>query len=662
MAEFRYADKGDRLTDKLISQNYDGAYWGRSETRLLEEARAYISRKFGHENLKKLQMLDLGCGMGRLIPEFAAQYAFVTGLEPDRERCGQAQEFLQSMGVANAETVNATLEEYLAGRESPVKFDVVLCSHVFQHISHETVFSLLRDLARCTGKDTVFIFTTTYVWEEENSYTLEFFRDGERVSSVTDRAGFEAAVLAGDALPVCRFARPWLERELNRQGLTVRSFCCYHFFGEHNEENDPMNTLDPEKRKLARDACYLCERSAAGELDGETPAGGKVTYLQYYYLTDGAGDMARLPPEQKAEDCEGSRRKVLEDFATAQGFLYGGGLHFPAVRYVSPDLGLRLEGLPIRRSHAILTVYPKLSVCQVSVCLCLEDTPVRAFVWLHQIQTSDGTLFQGEKGEISIPGICRETLEKYGIRSAAPASNAIITELNRLGDCQGAEELGDDEARCLYGVLSGDEGWKHVPAAMARQRMDSSWSSRDFVKVVAFAGNFLVLNLNRQEVYRDYIAKQHVFADRYWGGLNPYFTMDADTAGVNHGVYFSVETGMVVQTLTDRFLNSRPDVLHKSGLSLRREIKANKRYRAEMIRTMNMVERVTITELGELDGLVMRALDTLGRIESIRNLLELLESDLDLMYQTNTNRMVNILTVLGLVLALAQVILAILYQ
>ncbi len=80
MAEFRYADKGDRLTDKLISQNYDGAYWGRSETRLLEEARAYISRKFGHENLKKLQMLDLGCGMGRLIPEFAAQYAFVTGL------------------------------------------------------------------------------------------------------------------------------------------------------------------------------------------------------------------------------------------------------------------------------------------------------------------------------------------------------------------------------------------------------------------------------------------------------------------------------------------------------------------------------------------------------------------------------------------------------
>ena len=81
----------------------------------------------------------------------------------------------------------------------------------------------------------MFLFTTTYTWGEENEYTFETFREGTRVSSVTDRAGFEAA---------------------------VREFSCYHFFGEHNAENDPMNTLDPEKRKLARDAFYLCARGA----------------------------------------------------------------------------------------------------------------------------------------------------------------------------------------------------------------------------------------------------------------------------------------------------------------------------------------------------------------------------------------------------------------
>ena len=164
MSDFQYADHDDKLTDALITQNFDGAYWARGEARLLEAARAYISRKFGHEEQKKLRMLDLGCGMGRLIPDFAALYGSVLGLEPDAERSGQARDFLEHLGVKNAEVFHGSLEEYLwEQKEAPV-FDVVLCSHVFQHISHETVFSILRDLGRCTGEKTVFLFTTTYTW------------------------------------------------------------------------------------------------------------------------------------------------------------------------------------------------------------------------------------------------------------------------------------------------------------------------------------------------------------------------------------------------------------------------------------------------------------------------------------------------------------------
>ena len=522
MSDFHYADRGDKLTDALISENFDGAYWERSETRLLEQARAYISRKFGHEAQKKLRMLDLGCGMGRLIPDFAALYGSVLGLEPDEERSAQARDYLAYMGVKNAEVFHGSLEDYLAERQEAPVFDVVLCSHVFQHISHDTVSSILRDLGRCTGEQTVFIFTTTYTWGEENDYTAEEFREGERVSSVIDHAGFEAAVRAGTSLPVCRFARPWLEKELGRFGLTVRDFSCYHFFGEHNAENDPMNTGDPEKRKLARDAFYLCERGGGEKaLSGESLAEGKITFLQYYYLKDGEKDLKGLPPEHTKDNVGPYGSKVLEDLGISQGFLYGAGLHFPAKRYVTEDLGLSREGLPIRASHAILSVYPKSSVCQVSVCLCLEETAVRNLIWLHQIQTSDGTFFQRAGGEISIPGLCKEMLEKYGLRSAVSSSTAVITEVNRLEGCHDAEKLSDDVSRCLYGVMSGDEGWQHVPAKMARERMKQKWSSRKFVRVVAFDGNFLVLNLNRQEQYRDYLATQSLFADRYWGGHEP---------------------------------------------------------------------------------------------------------------------------------------------
>lgn len=78
-----------------------------------------------------------------------------------------------------------------------------------------------------------------------------------------------------------------------------------------------------------------------------------------------------------------------------------------------------------------------------------------------------------------------------------------------------------------------------------------------------------------------------------------------------------------------------------------------------MIRMLNRVETVSISELGELDTLVLRQLNTSERVESIRNLLELLESDLDLLYSTNTNRMVTFLTLLGLLFALIQIILGV---
>lgn len=40
----------------------------------------------------------------------------------------------------------------------------------------------------------------------------------------------------------------------------------------------------------------------------------------------------------------------------------------------------------------------------------------------------------------------------------------------------------------------------------------------------------------------------------------------------------------------------------------------------------------------------------------MKYLLELLESELDLLYQTSTNRLVNTLTILGLVLAFLQLV------
>ena len=65
-----------------------------------------------------------------------------------------------------------------------------------------------------------------------------------------------------------------------------------------------------------------------------------------------------------------------------------------------------------------------------------------------------------------------------------------------------------------------------------------------------------------------------------------------------------------------------------------------------------------MAELGELDRIIMDVLDINPLVEKIKYLLELLESELDLLYQTSTNTLVNILTVCGLLLAAAQIIIA----
>ena len=71
------------------------------------------------------------------------------------------------------------------------------------------------------------------------------------------------------------------------------------------------------------------------------------------------------------------------------------------------------------------------------------------------------------------------------------------------------------------------------------------------------------------------------------------------------------------------------------------------------------MENLSISEIGELERVLLISQQIDPLIEKIKYLLELLESELDLLYQTSTNRMASFLTVLGLVLAGWQVLLAI---
>ena len=71
---------------------------------------------------------------------------------------------------------------------------------------------------------------------------------------------------------------------------------------------------------------------------------------------------------------------------------------------------------------------------------------------------------------------------------------------------------------------------------------------------------------------------------------------------------------------------------------------------------MNRVENLEISEIGEMEKVLLTSQQIEPIIEKIKYLLELLESELDLLYQTSTNRLINLLTIAGLVLAAIQVL------
>ena len=206
VSEFKYPDENDKLTAELIQNEFDDVYWGESEERILRIAEEFLLKNCGKETLGNTDLLDLGCGTGRLIPRFAHLFRKVVGIEPDPGRCAEAAALVRDMAVPNAEVLNTDSAGYL--REHPdAHFGVVLCSHVFQHISHDITIGILRDLEKCTDESTVFIFTTTFISDDANEYSTEFFLDGRRVSEITDYNGFIDAMGKPGTLPVCRFSR-----------------------------------------------------------------------------------------------------------------------------------------------------------------------------------------------------------------------------------------------------------------------------------------------------------------------------------------------------------------------------------------------------------------------------------------------------------------------
>lgn len=382
---------------------------------------------------------------------------------------------------------------------------------------------------------------------------------------------------------------------------------------------------------------------------------GKTSYILYFSLFEEREiasrmgtlrqEVAAVYPDALFEDAD---HPIFRDFKTVQEFLHGGGLPFDCWRVLLCDVPVTMEKASVYRLQILFTAFPEINIGKLTFNLQFQNASTSQMVYLHHCNSNGAKLYFSDEVSYSIREIYDNVLRKmrfYGKHG----QTAHLIELNRFGDMEDVAEIMQREKKRMYGIISGDEGWNHIPEELAAERIKADWSSRDFVEFITFGSNFLLLNLVHSKAAQNYRANQTGFGGAYYGGMNPYFALNPAIAGVNHGIIFSVELVMAIKTIAHRILEFQASFQKSRTGNFDEDIKRTKDYRRELISTLNRVENIDMTELGELEKVILTSQQITPIIDKIKYLLELLESELNLMYQTRTNTIANAIAVLGLI-------------
>lgn len=635
MSDFRYSDNRASLPDLTTAEEYGDAHDPNKGNLALEQALQYLRSQYGEDDLQLMSVLDIGCGDGRLMPRFSAQFSSVTGLEPDEDLCDKAMDLILDQELENATALCMDLEHYV--KEFPgQKFDIVFCGHVLQHIKHETACCILEGLKNVLHPDSVCLFLTTFTDGRRNVYHAEFLQDEPYAMLETDEKGFDDAVDAEDKLAVCLYARPWMERFLSSCGLETRLFWTAQDAAVQTAATEALYICEPAEGTLLRQSC------------GPETASGKVCFMRSYSLPAGDSINTGLFHRLKQEESE-DVAEIRHAFETAERFFAKKDAGSQVIRhFLKPEI--RCRKAQIADSHLIVSVYPEVRSAQVGVCLTLEDVPCDAFVYLHQIQSRRERFFMVDGAFSSISELCEDVLKQCGLRAFSQNAASVITELNRFGAATDPLSLSEEDQRCLYGMLTGDEGYLYLPTSLVDEQFACSWTNRAFARVIALRNSFLLLNFNRGETYADYIDYQIPFAEHYFGKADAYYTTEAPTAGIDHGLFFSVESGLLMQTLTD----SSASVSGERSDLPTEDIGQSRRLRSRLIRALNELDRTELSEPDDMDKLVWYNLDIPDKVLAVYRHLEQVDSWLALLYKHATHRMLTCLTILGLLFAILQ--------
>ncbi len=349
-----------------------------------------------------------------------------------------------------------------------------------------------------------------------------------------------------------------------------------------------------------------------------------------------------------------SDKPHIKDMQIARDFLRGGGQTYRVHRVFLDDICPDLKSAGMGAFYTMVAYFEESSIISVSFHYEMKHINSDKVIALRQSGVNVEYNFGGQK--MSCTSLAEMIKSKLGL--AANLEVSYLCEVTKFGDCRNIESIESEYSNLLYGLLTGDEGYTFVPQDMVRDRLSTCWGSRNFVRIYASRQSFLFLNLLDTPNQIDYLKRQHQYGTDIYGGINPYFELRECPLTVNHGILFSVEFVMILRALINDILSFQTEYKKRKFLSYYKRISETRNYRRRIIQVLERVEQTQIAEIGELSAVLVTSQHIAPIVEQVKYLLELLEGDLSLIYSERNNALVTVLTVLGLLLAVWQVILA----
>ncbi|MGB2957247.1 MAG: class I SAM-dependent methyltransferase [Anaerolineales bacterium] len=262
ITDYLYPDISDALTYKLIAQNSPYPdYWYQSELFVLKIVRQQIIDRFKGNHIS---LLDAGCGFGRLVPEFHDLFNEITAIEPDEVRFKYAKKLIDKQGIyEKVRYFNVSIEQFKPDHT----YDVILCSHVIQHVHTNVYLTILGKLISMLSEGGLLVILTNHSRSSADYFVKGSTEKGRYIETRISESQFNSLTQNNEGiLPIRFFSMNGLKKTLSMLEAPVIKTRNFHILGNYYGldkiifRDRLVNGIPWLKTKVGRDMMLLAAK------------------------------------------------------------------------------------------------------------------------------------------------------------------------------------------------------------------------------------------------------------------------------------------------------------------------------------------------------------------------------------------------------------------